>query len=122
MYYLGVMDKDVADGKSLGLGAIGKFKYSDMVKGLTDDLNFLSVYFRVMQPHVELQKFAPFLKEGSAVTQDDLVKIAKACAMLPAVLLSCPGLLEVMAHHICGYQNDVLERVAAAKAKQEDDD
>lgn len=104
-------EKDVA---GQGLATVAQ-----VVKYLTADLNFISMYFAAMQPDVELAKFSKYLKPDSDVKPKDIQDACATAGRLPYVILTCPGLLEVIASHIIGAEENRLRHVLEKADKKE---
>jgi len=89
-----------------------KWKVSDVVFWLKSDLNMIDVYFRVMQPHSDVDKFLPLVKPDSEkeLTPARLKSYLHSAGALPNMVLATPGLVDVMAQHIVDYRNSLIDR------------
>lgn len=92
-----------------------------MAQGLTDDLNFIRAYFAAMLPLIDVKLFARYLKPDSKVTAELLKSWCSTASALPSVLLTTPGLIDVMANHIAGcWNNDIPDEVIDAVSSLKD--
>lgn len=116
--YLGVMKEKPEDVPVQDKPPRARVEPAVLIKSLTEDLNFIRSYFMAMQPAADIERFRGLFKSDAVVTPEMLKSWCSTAAALPSVLLSTPGLIDVMAFHIAGcWNNDVPNEVVEAVQK-----
>ena len=99
-----------------GVASVKRMKVEDVEKFIAGDLNYLN-FFLGAKPKVSVKAFRDVLPEKGKGVDDEQIKrdmahFSGTTSRFPLMIMTTPGLVRLMAEHVCGAHNNWLEAKA----------